>query len=85
MLLLALCIAKLVDVLFQESVFSEREREWNGQQAELSGQLERVRGELEESQSQCLLLREASDKVQWTRHTNTESSHAKLTTCVYCS
>ena len=56
----------------QESVFSEREREWNGQQTELSGQLERVRGELEESQSQCLLLREASDKVQWTRHTNTE-------------
>lgn len=60
----------------QESVFSEREREWNGHQTELSGQLERVRGELEESQSQCLLLREASDKVSihMTRHTNTESS-----------
>ena len=44
-------------------MLAEREREWNGLQTELRGELERMRGELEGSQTQCAQLREATEKV----------------------
>ena len=44
-------------------MLSEREREWSGVRAEMSGELDRVRGELEGSKTQCQLLRETSEKV----------------------
>lgn len=53
----------LICVPLQESVLAEREREWNGLQTELRGQLEGVKVELEDSRAQCQLLRDASEKV----------------------
>ena len=44
-------------------MLAEREREWSGLQSELREQLERVRAELGETQTQCQLLRETSEKV----------------------
>ena len=41
----------------------EREREQSAVRSGMSVELERVRGELEETQRQCQLLREASEKV----------------------
>ena len=54
-----------LNIRLQEAVLVEREREQSAVRSGMSVELERVRGELEETQRQCQLLREASEKVHF--------------------
>ena len=44
-------------------MLAEREREWTAVKTQQALELERVRGELEESSTQCQLLRDSSEQV----------------------